>query len=175
MAEKDGGIAIARITRAFGIRGEVTAEILTDFPERFDDVTSVSLRRPGHERTAELERHRFHKGRVLLKFAGIDTMNDAETLVGLTVEVPADELHQLPDDGDQYYDFDLIGCAVTSVDGESIGIVESVVRGGAGELLSVRRSSGKEVLVPFVDGICVDVDTSAKRITVDLPVGLLDL
>ena len=52
---------------------------------------------------------------------------------------------------------------------------ESVVRGGAGELLSVRRSSGKEVLVPFVDGICVDVDTSAKRITVDLPVGLLDL
>lgn len=175
MVEGRDSIVIARIARAFGIRGEVAADILTDFPERFDDVTTVSLHRPGVDRIAELERFRFHKGRVLLKFAGIDTMSDAEPLAGCTVEVPASELHELPEDGDRFYDFDLVGCAVASVDGEDIGTVDSVVRGGAGDLLSVRRASGKEVLVPFVDGICVDVDTQAKRITVDLPVGLLDL
>jgi len=112
MAETGGNIVVARVARAFGIRGEVSAEILTDFPERFENLSSVTLRRTGFERTAELERHRFHKGRVLLKFRGIDTMSDAEPLAGCTVEIPESELYELPEDEDVYYDFDLVGCVV---------------------------------------------------------------
>ena len=161
--------------KAFGIRGEVAAEVLTDFPERFADVESVTLRRGADERSATLEGHRFHKGRVLLKFAGVDTMSDAEQFVGFDVVVADDELYELPEGEDLYYDFDLVGCEVVSTSGEAVGTVASVMRTGGQELLAVRRPEGREVLVPFVDEICVEVDVAAKRIVVDLPEGLLDL
>src|SRR5688572_10104209 len=106
------GIVIARLARAWGIRGEIAADLLTDFPERFDDVSEVTLRRGAERRTAEVESHRFHKGRVLLKFVGVDTMSDAELLRGFDVLVGEDELHELPEDF--FYDFDLVGCEVVT-------------------------------------------------------------
>ena len=112
---------------------------------------------------------------MLLKFAGTDTMSDAELLVGFDVVVADDELYELPEGEDLYYDFDLVGCEVVTASGEGVGTVESVMRAGAQELLSVRRPGGREARVPFVDEICVEVDVAAKRIVVDLPEGLLDL
>ena len=161
--------------KAFGIRGEVAADILTDFPERFADVEGVTLRRGAERREARLEGYRFHKGRVLLKFAGVDTMSDAELFTGFDVVIADDELYELPEGEDLYYDFDLVGCDVVSTTGEAVGTVESVMRAGAQELLSIRRPGGREALVPFVDEICVEVDVAAKRIVVALPEGLLDL
>ena len=168
------GIVIAHIARPWGRRGEVTADMLTDFPERFDNVSSVTLRRGATERSADLERHWFHKGRVVLKFAGIDTISDAEPLAGLDVVIPEQELHALPEGEDLYYDFDLVGCSVETAAGERVGDVERVLRTGGGQLLSVRRS-GREVLIPFVDEFCVEVDIAAKRVIVELPEGLLEL
>jgi 16S rRNA processing protein RimM len=168
------GIVIAHIARPWGRRGEVTAEILTDFPERFDDVSSVRLRRGLTERSADVEGYWFHKGRVVLKFAGIDTISDAEPLAGLDVVIPDEELHALPEGEDVYYDFELAGCSVETGTGEQVGDVESVLRTGGGALLSVRRG-GREVLIPFIDEICVEVDVAAKRIVVQLPEGLLEL
>ena len=173
MVEDREGIRIAHVVRAHGLRGEVAADMLTDFPERFDDVAEVTLRRGDEERAAEVEGHRFHKGRVLLKFAGVDSMTDAERLRGFDVVVPEEELHELPEDF--YYDFDLVGCAVVTTSGEAVGTVDSVLRTGAAELLSVRRAGGGEVLIPFVDEICPEVDVEARRIVVDPPEGLLDL
>jgi 16S rRNA processing protein RimM len=169
------GIVIARIVKAFGIRGEVAAEVLTDFPERFADVERVTLRRGAETREAELVGYRFHKGRVLLKFAGVDTMTDAERLARFEVVIAADELYELPEGEDLFYDFDLVGCTVVTVGGETVGEVETIVRTAGGELLSVRRPTGRETLVPFVDGICVEVDVEAKRVVIDPPEGLLDL
>jgi len=169
------GVVIARVAKAFGIRGEAAAEILTDFPERFDDVSNVTLRRGATERPAELERFRFHKERVLLKFKGVETMSDAELLVGFDVVVSDDELYELPEGEDFFYEFDLVGCTVETAGGEPVGTVESVLRTGGQDLLSVRKRDGREVLVPFVDEICVEVDVAAKRIVVDPPEGLLDL
>lgn len=175
MTESKQGIVIARIARMWGNKGEVTADILTDFPERFEDVTEVILRRGAVERPAELEDHRFHKGRVLLKFAGVDTMSDAEKLAGFDVVISEDELYELPEGEDLFWEFDLVDCVVETVDGERIGVVESIMRTAAGELLSVRRDDGREALVPFVDEICSEVDVEQKRIVVDLPEGLLEL
>jgi 16S rRNA processing protein RimM len=175
MAEPNEGIVIARIARAWGIKGEVFADILTDFPERFDDVTTVTLRRGATERPAELEGYRFHKERILLKFAGVDTMSDAELLAGFDVVVPEEELYELPEGEDLYYDFDLVGCRVETAEGDEVGEVERVMRTGAQELLVVRRPDGREALVPFVDEICPTVDVEGKRIVVDPPEGLLEL
>jgi 16S rRNA processing protein RimM len=169
------GIVIARIARPWGNRGEVTADILTDFPERFADVSAVTLRRGAEGRPESLEGHWFHKGRVVLKFAGVDSISDAEPLAGFDVVVPEEELHDLPEGEDVYYDFDLVGCTVATAAGDPVGEVDGVVRTGGGSLLSVRRRGGGEALIPFVDEICVDVDTEARRITVELPEGLLDL
>ena len=173
MGEAGEGIRIARIMRAHGLRGEVAADLLTEFPERFDDVSEVILRRGAEERPAEVEAHRFHKGRVLLKLAGVDSMTAAELLRGCDVVVSDDELHELPED--YYYDFDLVGCAVETVAGDPVGTVDSVLRTGGAELLTVRRPDGSEALIPFVDEICPEVDTEARRIVVDPPEGLLDL
>ncbi len=161
--------------KAFGIRGEVSAEILTDFPERFDATEAVTLRRGSDVRPATVDGHRFHKGRVLLKLAGIDTMTDAERLVGYDVVVPDEQLYELPEGEDLYYEFDLVGCAVVTTDGIDVGSVETVLRTGAQDLLTVRRQTGAEALIPFVDEICVEVDVEAKRIVIDPPEGLLDL
>lgn len=175
MSETPDGIVIARIARAFGIKGEVTAEILTEFPERFEDVEIVLLRRRGFEREAELESHRFHKGRVLLKFVGVDSMSDAELLAGCDVVIPEDELYELPEGEDFFYEFQLIGCEVETDSGDAVGVVEALMETGAGYLLRIRKTNGREALVPFVDEICVEVDTDARRIVIDPPEGLLTL
>ncbi len=170
----DTGIVIARIARAWGIRGEVTAEILTDFPERFDEVAAVTLRRGASTRDAVLERFRFHKGRVLLKFEGIETMNDATPLAGYDVVIPESDVFEITDE-DTYYEFDLVGCSVTLVDGAVVGTVGSILHTGAGDLLSVVRDGRPDALVPFVEAICTEVDVDARRIVIDPPEGLLDL
>lgn len=169
------GIVIARIARPWGNRGEVTADVLTDFPERFDAVERVTLRRGALEREGELEGYRFHKGRVLLKFRGADSISDAEPLAGFDVVVREDELHALPEGEDIYYDFQLVGCGVETPEGEPVGEVKSVMRTGGGVILALRQPNGREALVPFVDDICVEVDVEARRIVAALPEGLLDL
>jgi 16S rRNA processing protein RimM len=175
MAETSEGVIIARITRAWGIRGEAIADVLTDFPDRFRAVGDVTLRRGGAGRKARLQGHRFHKGRVLLKFEGVDTMNDAEGLVGYDVVVSDAERVEIPEGEDLFFESDLVGCEVVTREGERVGEVEGFLKTGGGVLLSVRRDDGREALVPFVDEICVDVDLGAKRVVVELPEGLLDL
>jgi len=169
------GVCIAHIVRYWGNKGEVTANVLTDFPERFDDVETVTLRRGGVERNAELAAYRFHKGRILLKFAGVDSISDAEVLAGYDVIVPDGELHELPDDEDVYYAFQLAECHVVTTSGDEVGTVSGIVETGGADLLAVRRSGRDEALIPFVDDICLDVDLANKRIVIDPPEGLLDL
>ena len=168
------GIVIARIARAWGIRGEVTAEILTDFPERFGELSEVTLRRGASQRVAVLDGYRFHKGRVLLKFEGVDTMNDAMPLAGHDVVIPESDVFEITDD-DVFYEFDLVGCSVELAGGEVVGNVGSILHTGAGELLSIIRDGRTDALVPFVDAICTEVDVDARRIVIDPPEGLLDL
>ncbi|MBK6428748.1 MAG: ribosome maturation factor RimM [Blastocatellia bacterium] len=168
------GIVIARIARAWGIRGEVTADILTDFPERFDELGKVTLRRGVACREAVLERFRFHKGRVLLKFEGIETMNDAMPLAGHDVVIPESDVFEIQDE-DVFYEFDLVGCSVETVGGGAVGVVTGILHTGAGELLAIAREGRSDALVPFVEAICTEVDIDARRIVIDPPEGLLDL
>ena len=126
MAESgsDDLIVIARAVRTHGLKGEIVAELLTDFPDRFEDVEELILVSPSGERTTKrLEDYWFQNDRVVLKVAGYDDVETAKELVGFEFAVPESERVPLPED--HYYDWELEGCTV-KVGDESIGQVRSV-------------------------------------------------
>jgi 16S rRNA processing protein RimM len=166
-------IAIARIARTRGNRGEVLADSYTDFPDRFLLLSEVWVALPdGSREQLALESSWEHSGRPVLKFAGIDSISSAERLVGAWIEIEANQAVELPEG--TYFDHDLIGCTVRNVSGEHLGTVKEILRIAGNHQLVVERE-GKEYMIPAVPAICRDVSISEKRILVDLPEGLMDL
>jgi len=166
-------ILIERAVKTHGLKGEVVAELLTDFPERFEDLDEMILVSPkGEQKPVQLEDFWFQKDRVVLKLEGCDDVDVAKELIGYEFGVPESDRVQLEDD--EFYDWELEGCTV-KVGDESIGQVRSVMKTGGTEILVVSDGSGKEKLVPLASDIVLEIDTSAKTIVVDPPEGLLDL
>jgi 16S rRNA processing protein RimM len=166
-------VLIARAVKTHGLKGDVAAELLTDFPERFEDLDEVVIVSPtGEKKTGRIEDFWFQKDRVVLKLAGYDDVDAAKQLIGYEFAVPEADRVQLEED--EFYDWELEGCTV-KVGDESIGQVRSVMRTGGAEILVVRDESGNEKLVPLAASIVVAVDPAAKTIVVDPPEGLLDL
>ena len=166
-------VIIARAVKPRGLKGEIVAELLTDFPERFEDVDELVLVSPGGERsTKRLEDYWFQNDRVVLKLLGYDDVDAAKELVGVEFAVPESERVPLPED--HYYDWELEGCTV-KVGDDSIGEVKSVLKTGGAEILVVIDNSGKEQLIPLADSIVLEVDPARKTIVIDPPEGLLDL
>lgn len=175
MAEtgSDDLVVIARAVRTHGLKGEIVAELLTDFPERFEDVDELIMVSPaGKRELAQLEHHWFQKNRVVLKLAGYNDVDRAKELVGYDFAVP--ESDRVPLDEDEFYDWELEGCTV-KVGDKSIGEVRSVMRTGGPAVLVVADDSGKEQLVPLAESIVVSIDKAARVILIDPPEGLLDL
>jgi 16S rRNA processing protein RimM len=169
-------LAIARILRPQGRKGEVAAEILTDFPERFQQLQSVFLEVPGQApKRVTLERGWPHKGRIILKFSGIDSIESASGLRGLQVLIPWEQRAPLPPH--QYYLYELHGCRVIwERQGQEIGTVTEVERTGGVDVLHVRRPDGKsEVLIPLAQEICTRIDIASQTIVIDPPEELLEL
>jgi 16S rRNA processing protein RimM len=166
-------VVIARIVKTRGLRGEVVADLLTDFPERFEGLEDVILRPldGAGRRELKIEKFWFQKGRVILKFAGLDTIEEAEKLRDRDVCVPEEDAVELEDD--EFFDWQLEGCRVETIGGNAIGEVTEVMRTGGTEILVV-AGDGKEYLVPFAETICTEVDIENKIIRVDPPEGLLD-
>jgi 16S rRNA processing protein RimM len=160
-----------------GRRGEVAAELHTSFPQRFAERRELSaMAADGSRRELQLEEHWFHKGHVILKFAGVESISDAEQLAGMELQIPAEQRPEL-EDGTAYVS-DLAGCEVFNR-GALIGTVADV-QFGAGEapLLVVRRTTAgrdEEFLVPYASEFLKRSDVAAKRIEVELPEGLLEL
>jgi 16S rRNA processing protein RimM len=167
-------VAIAKTVRTRGLRGELVAEVLTDFPERFGETETVFALQPdGSREELKLENHWFQKDRVILKFAGRDSIEAAEGLINCEICVPESEAVELAED--EFFDWQLIGCAVETVEGERIGDVKEIMRTGGTEILVVEGEiEGKDYLIPFAETICVEVDVENKLIRVDAPEGLLD-
>jgi len=187
---------LARISRPQGRKGEVFAEILTDFPEKFADRKQLWLLAPeklsaktalpaGAQRTApgtqaprlaELTGHWLHKGGIVLHFAGIDDISAAETLAGTIVAIPWAE--RAPLGQDEVYTGDLIGCTVFDVargEAAAVGEIEDVDRTAGPVALLVVRGAQGEVLIPFAKSFLRRIDLEAKRIEMALPEGLVDL
>ena len=165
-------VAIAKLAKPRGLRGEIVGDVLTDFPERFDNLESVLIVHPnGRIFTAEIERFWFQKGRIVLKFVGYDSIEAAETLRECEICVPESAAVEL--ETDEYFDWELENCTVEAITGERIGAVKEIMRTGGTEVLVV-TGDAKEYLIPFAETICVEVDVEKKLIKVDAPEGLLD-
>ncbi len=164
-------LTIARIRKVWGKRGEVAAEVLTDFPERFQPGVELLLCERGSRQWLPLEGAWFHKGLLNLKFRGFDNISAAETLVGREIQIPLSD--RKPLGPGQVYVSDLVGCLVLE-NGKSLGRVEAVEETGAAPLLQVTTPGG-ELLIPFAEDICTKVDVGSRQIHVRLPEGLKEL
>jgi len=164
---------VARIVKPQGRRGEVAAEILTDFPGRLLEFRRVWLW-DGEQapESVEVEHAWFHKTFVILKFASVDSISAAQALRGSEVQVK--ESPALP--AHTYFVSDLIGCRVVDLaSGAELGRVRELVATGGTDLLSVRDAAGRELLIPFAQEICRRIAPDDKLIEVHLPEGLADL
>ena len=198
--ESQQWVIVARILRARGNKGEVAAQLLTDFPERLTKLTEVFLGASGSAGVAEprltalkacwLSQN--HKGQAVFHFEGCNSISEAEKFRGLDVLLPIEKRVALT--AGQYFVDDLIGCLVFENFAEPpvvssspcllatapsfLGVVKDVQFTGEGvagtPLLAVDTSAG-ELLVPLAEDICTRIDTRARRIDVVLPEGLRDL
>jgi len=169
-------LAIARIIRSQGRRGEVLAESLTDSSMRFQGVRQVFLEDAGKApRPILVENVWPHKGRVVIKFSGVDSIDSASRLRGLHVLIPREESAPLPPN--HYYHWELQGCRVVverEGKGVEVGTVTSIEPTGGVPVLHVETPRG-EVLIPLAQAICTRIDGEKKTIWVDPPEDLLDL
>lgn len=165
-------VAVAKIVKTRGLRGELVAEILTDFPERFEDLeTVITLLPNGESFDLKIESFWFQKDRIILKFAGFNSIEMAETLRGAEICIPESEAVELEED--EFFDWELENCEVETIEGEKIGVVKELMRTGGTEILVVQGVE-KEYLIPFAEAICTEIDIENKLIRVDLPEGLLE-
>ncbi len=159
-------ITVAVLVRPRGVRGEITAVSQSSHPERFSQLKSVRLFGTGREYT--VERVWDHLGTLVFKFAGVDSMNDAELLRGFEVRIPPEE--RVPLEAGEYYHSDLIGCEVRDrATQRVIGRVTGWEDYGGPSLLQV---DGGRLLIPFVKAICVGIRPAEGVIETDLPAGL---
>ena len=183
MDTRAGYLTVARILRPHGRRGEVAAEILTDFPERLRRLAEADLfdqkaplRSAEHRKIRSCWLSQSRGGQAIFHFEGSDSIDAAKRLVGLEVQIPLADRLSLP--SGKYYTTDLAGCDVVEADGRAVGRVREVEFLGEQIVgtpnLAVDTPRG-EILIPLAQDICTNIDIAARRITVSLPDGLLDL
>jgi 16S rRNA processing protein RimM len=167
-------VAVARAVKTRGLRGEVVAELLTDFPERFENLERlIGVAPDGERKSLMLEEHWLQGARIVLKFAGYDSIEAASALVGYEFAVTEAERVELSED--EYYEWELTGCRVETVAGENVGTVREVMRTGGVEMLLVgREGAERDHLIPLAEAICVEIDVEHKLIRIDAPEGLLE-
>lgn len=160
-------LVVARILAPWGLRGEVKAAILTDFPHRFEQLERVYL---GEQlEPAQLEHSRLHKSFIILKFEGLDHRDAVDRLKGRLVQIPAEEAIPL-DEGD-YYVYQIVGLRVWTVDGEYLGQIDEVLFTGSNEVYVVKNNED-EILIPAIAEVVRKVDLETGRLTVHLLEGL---
>ncbi len=169
-------VLLAQLIRTQGRHGELIANILTDFPERFAERKRVWLLPPhakAEAREAEIERHWLHKNRIVLKFEGVDSISDATPLAGWRVAILREQRAPLADDA--VYVADLVGChLIDEADGSvDLGPVLDVERGGGDALdMLVLKRGKEELLIPFAKAYLVSLDLDARVLRMRLPAGL---
>jgi 16S rRNA processing protein RimM len=166
-------IAVGRIVRPQGNRGEVVVESATDFgEERFQAGAVLFVEGDGAPSERRVATSRPHHGRWVVGLEGVGSIDEAEALRGRELRIPADALRVL--EAGRFYVHDLVGCRVETMAGADVGPVEDVRLDTGVPLLVVAGTRG-EVLVPFTDAYCREVDIDGRRIAIEPIEGLLDV
>ncbi|WJH33245.1 ribosome maturation factor RimM [Paenibacillus aurantius] len=165
---------VGKIVNTHGIRGELKIVPQTDFPEvRFAKGSELVLLHPERDETltVKVESGRPQKNVYLVKFAGMTDINEVEKYRNWLVKVKEEHLVELEEG--EYYHHEIIGCRVITDEGEELGTITEILSPGANDVWVVSRPKGKQVLIPVIDDVLLNVDVPGKTVTVSLLEGLL--
>jgi 16S rRNA processing protein RimM len=172
-AESRDFITLARVIKTQGRHGEVAAEVHSDIPDRFAaGMKLIALAKDDTRRELEIEDLWPHKGLLVLKFSGIDSINDAEPLVGSELQVPRGERADL----EQGWTFvsDLVGCTLFDR-GREVGRIADVQFGAGEAPLLIVAAKEKQYDIPFAEAYLEGVDVAQKQVRMRLPEGMLEI
>ena len=165
-------LRVGVITSTHGVRGEVKVFPTTDEKERFKDLKKVILDMGKEQKVLEIQSVRFFKNLVILKFKGIDNINDIEMYKGKDLLVTREDA--VPLEEGEYFIADLLDLDVYSDEDEKIGVLYDVMQTGANDVYVVKTEEGKEILLPAIDECILDINLEESRMTVHIMEGLLD-
>lgn len=164
-------LKVGVITTTHGVWGEVKVYPTTEDAQRFQDLDYVLLDTGKDMRRLDIQRVKFFKNLAILKFQGIDNINDIEPYKGRDLWIPREEGLELEED--EYYIADLLDMEVYLEDGSKFGILKDVMETGANDVYVVQTAEGKEVLLPAIKDCILDVDVEQNKMTVHMMNGLL--
>ncbi len=167
-------LTVGRVVGVHGVRGELKVEILTEDPRRFGLLDRVFVGLEGQEPMPwPMVGYRLHRGRVLLRLGGCDDRAAAETLRGHLIQVPMEEA--IPLEEGEYFEHQILGLDVWTASGEYLGKVMEIIYTGANDVYVIHdtNASRREILIPAIADVVLEVDLEAGRLVVELPEGLL--
>jgi len=173
---EQGWLTVGKLVNTHGIRGEVKIFSQTDFPEeRFAQGSKLTLRNPETEQklTVEIVSARPQKNMFIVKLKGYDNINDVEKYKGWTLSVTKDNMVELEEG--EYYQHQIIGCKVVTDEGEELGLITEILVPGANDVWVVQeqKPKGRQILIPVIDDVLLDVNVDTKTVTVRLMEGLI--
>lgn len=162
-----------KIINTHGIKGEVKVLRITDFEERFATGNVLYLEKENEQPIAlEIAAHRIHKGYDLIQFKGCDAINDVEHFKGGYLKITEQQLTDL--DENEFYYHEIIGCEVYTCNDEKVGVISEILSPGANDVWVVKREKEKDVLIPYIEDVVKQVDTSDNKVVIEPMEGLFD-
>lgn len=164
---------VGKIINTHGIRGEVKVKRITDFDDRFEVGATLYLEQENQEVIAlEIIAHRMHKGFDLIRFKGYDNINEVEKFKGCLLKITEAQQTTLP--AGEFYYHEIIGCEVYLTGGELLGKITEILAPGANDVWVVKRKQGKDVLIPYIPQVVIEVDVKHKKVVIDPLEGLIE-
>lgn len=166
-------LEVGKIINTHGLKGEVKIVTWTDSPDVFEDLEYVIIKSKKGDITLTIKGVKYQKNNIIVKFKELERIEDAEPLKNSVLYAPREMLGELPDG--VYYIADLIGLEVFDDEGQKIGIIADVFSTGANDVYDIKREGQKNLLLPVIDDVVLDVDIEGGKVTVHIMEGLLDL
>ena len=166
-----GNLEIGQIVNTFGIKGFVKVNPFVDDILRFDDLEKVYLRRNKEIKELQVEEVKYHKNMVLVKFKGIDKVEDAELLRNFYLEVDRENAIELEEG--EYFIADLLGMNVLTEENEELGKLEDIFNAGSSDIYVVKTKEGKQILLPAISEVIKEINLKENKIIVHLLEGLI--
>ena len=165
-------LEVGKIINTHGLRGDVKIITWTDYPEDFEEIEKVYIKRKTGDEVLNITNVKYQKNNIIVKFKEIADINEAEKYKNLVVYADREDLPELEEGA--HYIADLIGLTVVDEEGEVIGELVDVFNTGANDIYDVKRSGKKNLLLPVIDEVVKDIDLESKKITVHVMEGLDD-
>ena len=167
-------LKVGKIVNTHSLKGEVKVISSTDFEEeRFKKGSKLLITR-GNQliREVVVQSYRNHKNFLLVKFEGIDSVEEAEKLKNLQIKIDSDEVGELEEN--EFYFHQIIGCEVFDENDKNLGEIIDILTPGANDVWVIKGENGKEILIPYIEDVVKKIDMTSKKVNIEVMEGLID-